>query len=54
MTIVIGLPYMIYYYTDPVHRILGRKLALIPPRVFAILVAANSGLYIVGRFKSFQ
>ncbi|HET6589868.1 MAG TPA: MarC family protein [Candidatus Nitrosocosmicus sp.] len=53
IVIVIGLTYIIYYYTDPIHRILGRRGALITTRVFAILVAAIAVQYIVDGFKSF-
>ena len=52
--IVIGLTYIIYYYTDPINKLLGRRGALITTRVFAILVASIAVQYIVDGFKSFQ
>ncbi len=45
--IVIGITFVIYYLTDPIYRILGRRGSLIITRVFAILVAAIAVQYIV-------
>lgn len=50
--IVIGLTYIIYYMTDPIYRILGRRGSLIITRVFAILVAAIAVQYIVNGLQS--
>lgn len=50
--IVIGLTYLIYYMTDPIYRILGRRGSLIITRVFAILVAAIAVQYIVNGLQS--
>lgn len=52
IVIVIGLTYLIYYLTDPIYRILGRRGSLIITRVFAILVAAIAVQYIVNGFQS--
>lgn len=49
---VIGLTYVIYYFTDPIHKILGRRGALITTRVFAILLAAIAVQYIVNGIKT--
>lgn len=54
IVIVIGLTYIIYYYTDSINRILGRRGALITTRVFAILVASIAVQYIIDGFKTFQ
>ena len=52
IVIVIGLTYLIYYLTDPIYRILGRRGSLIITRIFAILVAAIAVQYIVNGFQS--
>ena len=52
IVIVIGITYVIYYLTDPIYRILGRRGSLIITRVFAILVAAIAVQYIVNGLQS--
>jgi multiple antibiotic resistance protein len=52
IVIVIGITCVIYYITDPIYRILGRRGSLIITRVFAILVAAIAVQYIVNGFES--
>jgi len=53
IVIVIGITYVIYYLTDPIYKILGRRGSLIITRVFAILVAAIAVQYIVNGLESF-
>jgi multiple antibiotic resistance protein len=53
IVIVIGITYVIYYLTDPIYKILGRRGSLIITRVFAILVAAIAVQYIVNGLQSF-
>lgn len=53
IVIVIGITYVIYYLTDPIYRILGRRGSLIITRVFAVLVAAIAVQYIMNGIKSF-
>jgi multiple antibiotic resistance protein len=52
IVVVIGITYVIYYLTDPIYKILGRRGSLIITRVFAILVAAIAVQYIVNGLQT--
>ncbi|MDN5867666.1 MAG: MarC family protein, partial [Candidatus Nitrosocosmicus sp.] len=52
VAIVMGITYIVFFLTETIYRILGRRGSLIITRIFAVLVAAIAVEYVVDGIKT--